>query len=416
MNPSHEISRRHLLSTAVIMAGAAMLPNELSAAPTEDIRPYKIDVPQSQLDDLKARLAMTRWPDAELVSDRSQGAQLKNVKRLVDYWRSSYDWRKLEAEINGYPQFMTNIDGVEIHFLHVRSRHAKAKPLIITHGWPGSIVEMLGVIKPLTDPTAFGGTDEDAFHIVLPTIPGYGFSGKPRELGWNRYRVAKAWSTLMLRLGYEKYLAQGGDWGAVITQAMGEKNVSGLVGLHINMPAVVPKQLPKTLTPEEQNALDSLNEFFTKGGGYAMIQATRPQTVGYALADSPVGQAAWIYEKLSAWSDSGGKPETIFTKDQILNAIMFYWITNSATSSARFYYENSDIQFGAVDITLPVGVTVFPKELYQAPRSWAEQTYHNLVYYHKADIGGHFAAFEQPELFTRELRAAFARMPVEGTP
>ena len=414
MTPLPKLTRRHLLSSAALIAGAAMLPNDLLAAPTDEIRPFKIEVPQSQLDDLKMRLAMTRWPDAELVLDQSQGAQLEDLKALVDYWQGSYDWRKVEAEINGYPQFTTNIDGVEIHFLHIRSRHADAKPLILTHGWPGSIVEMLGVIKPLTDPTFYGGTEEDAFHLILPTIPGYGFSGKPRELGWNRYRVAKAWSTLMLRLGYDRYLAQGGDWGAVITQAMGEKNVAGLVGLHINMPAVVPKVLPETLTAEEQQALDSLSEFFAKGGGYAMIQATRPQTVGYALADSPVGQAAWIYEKLSSWSDSGGKPDTVFTKDQILDAIMFYWITNSATSSARFYYENSDIQFGAVDITIPVGVTVFPKEIYQAPQSWAGQTYHNLVYYHKADKGGHFAAFEQPELFTKELRAAFSRMPVLG--
>lgn len=411
---SLKLTRRTLLAAAAVVTATTVSPIEIFAASDETIRPFAIDVPQTALDDLRRRLLETRWPDAELVDDQSQGAQLEKVRALVEYWVTKYDWRKIEARINSYPQFVTNIDGVDIHFLHIKSKHAAAKPLLITHGWPGSIVELLNIIEPLTDPTTHGGNAEDAFHLVLPSIPGYGFSGKPRELGWNRHRVAKAWSSLMLRLGYKQYLAQGGDWGAVITQAMGQRNVPGLVGLHINMPAVVPSQIPATLTPEEQKALDSLKAFFTQGGGYAMIQGTRPQTIGYALADSPVGQAAWIYEKLAAWSDSDGKPESIFSMDQMLDAIMFYWITNSATSSARFYYENSDIQFGAVDITLPVGVTVFPKEIYQAPKSWAEKTYHNLVYFNKAERGGHFAAFEQPELFTKEVRAAFRQMPVSG--
>ena len=290
----------------------------------------------------------------------------------------------------------------------MRSPHADALPLIMTHGWPGSIIELLKVIGPLTDPTAHGGRAEDAFHLVLPSLPGYGFSGKPTTPGWDRHHIARAWATLMARLGYTRYVAQGGDWGAVITQAMGQLAPTGLAGLHINMPAVVPQTLPATLSVEEQAALDAINTFFVKGSGYAHIQATRPQTIGYALADSPVGQAAWIYEKFAAWTDSGGEPERVLTMDEMIDDIMLYWLTNSATSSARLYWENADLAFYAVEIDIPVGVTVFPGEIYRAPRSWAERTYHKLVYWNEAERGGHFAAFEQPEIFTREVRAAFA--------
>jgi pimeloyl-ACP methyl ester carboxylesterase len=405
----------HRRSLIMALAGGALssyapLGTAAVSGKREDIRPFRIAVPQSALDDLRRRLNATRWPDAEVVSDTSQGVQAARLRRLVDYWRTKYDWRKVEARLNALPQFITNIDDVDIHFIHVKSKHPNALPLLMTHGWPGSVIELLKVIGPLTDPTSFGGRAEDAFHLVLPSLPGYGFSGRPRATGWGRHRVAEAWHKLMLRVGYTRYVAQGGDWGAVITQAMGNQAPKGLAGIHINMPAVVPKVLPERLSPREQEAMASLNKFFTKGAGYAQIQATRPQTLGYALADSPVGQAAWIYEKLSEWTDSGGNPETVLTRDEMLDDITVYWLTNTATSSARFYWENADLAFFAVDIEIPVGVTVFPGEIYRAPRSWAELCYRKLVYWNEVDKGGHFAAFEQPDLFAREVRAAFASL------
>lgn len=406
----HNPTRRIFLSSAGFAMAAAAMPNLAFAADTS-IRPFRIDIPQSALDDLSSRLAHTRWPDPEIVGDDSQGVRLEHIKKLVEYWRTNYDWRRVEERLNGYPQFLTTIDGVDIHFLHIRSKHPSARPLLMTHGWPGSIIEMLKIIEPLTDPTAHGGSEDDAFHLVLPSLPGYGFSGKPRQTGWDRHRVARAWDKLMHRLDYDRYLAQGGDWGAVVTQAMGELAPQGLEGIHINMPAVIPRELPKTLSADEQAAIDALKTFFTAGSGYAHIQGTRPQTIGYALADSPVGQAAWIYEKFAQWSDSGGKPETVLSYDEMLDDIMFYWLTNSATSSARFYWENADLAFYAVDISIPVGVSVFPKEIYKAPKSWAEKTYHDLRYFNETERGGHFAAFEQPEIFTREVRAAFRAMP-----
>lgn len=394
-----------VLSTALSIDAHAQAP---ATTNDSEVRPFKIAVAQSDLDELNRRLDATRWPDAETVPDASQGAQLAKVKALVDHWRHSYDWRRVEARINSYPQFVTRIDGVDIHFLHIKSKRKNALPLIMTHGWPGSIVELLDVIGPLTDPTAYGGKADDAFDLVLPSLPGYGFSGKPAEPGWGRARVARAWDTLMKRLGYTRYVAQGGDWGAVVTQEMGHQAPAGLLAIHINMPAVVPRTPPTKFSADEQAAMDSLNAFFGKGAGYAQIQASRPQTIGYALADSPVGQAAWIYEKLAAWSDSNGQPEKVLGYDRMLDDIMMYWLTNTGTSSARFYWENSDLAFFVVGIDIPVGVTVFPKEIYQAPRSWSEQAYPKLMYWNKVARGGHFAAFEQPELFAREVRSAFA--------
>lgn len=407
------MSRNFISLLLALLVGATCCRDVLAQSSDQAIRPFRIAISQAQLDDLNRRLDATRWPDAETVPNDTQGAQLARVKALTHHWRHNYDWRKVEARINAYPQFVTTIDGVDIHFLHIKSKHSNARPLIMTHGWPGSIVELLDVIGPLTDPTAHGGKAEDAFHLILPSLPGYGFSGRPTEPGWGRARVAKAWDALMKRLGYTHYLAQGGDWGAVVTQEMGRQAPAGLMAIHINMPAVVPPKLPAKLSPEEQSAMDSLNAFFGKGAGYAQIQASRPQTIGYALADSPVGQAAWIYEKLAAWSDSQGEPEKLFGYDRMLDDIMMYWLTNTATSSARFYWENSDLAFFVVGINIPVGVSVFPKEIYQAPRSWSEQAYPKLRYWKQVDRGGHFAAFEQPELFSREVRAAFAgiRMP-----
>ncbi|WP_061959244.1 epoxide hydrolase family protein [Cupriavidus pauculus] len=371
------------------------------------IVPFEIAVPQSVLDDLKSRLAHTRLPERETVGDTSQGAQLDKVRALVEHWRTRYDWRPLEARLNQYPQFKTEIDGLRIHFLHIRSQHADAVPMIMTHGWPGSIVEFLDVIDPLVNPTAHGGTDQDAFHLVLPSIPGFGFSDKPTEKGWGRQRIAKAWNTLMHRLGYTQYVAQGGDWGSVISTEMARQKVPGLNAIHVNLQFVVPHQLPATPTAEEQVAIDQVMRFATDGSYYHHLQVTRPQTIGYALADSPSGQAAWIYEKLSAWSDSNENPESVLSYDQMLDNIMFYWVTNTGASSARMYAENADLTFASVPLDIPVAVTVFPGEIYTPPRHWCEQTYSKMFYWNRAPKGGHFAAFEQPKIFVEELRAAF---------
>jgi pimeloyl-ACP methyl ester carboxylesterase len=408
------LSRRGLLQTAGALALALGTPEAFAASLSGPaISPFRIDVAQKDLDDLKHRLDATRWPDPETVPDPSQGAQLAKMKALVDYWRNRYDWRRLEARLNGYPQFKTEIDGLGIHFLHVRSPHPDALPLIMTHGWPGSIVEFLETIDPLVNPTAHGGEAKDAFHVVLPSIPGYGFSDKPTTTGWNRHRIARAWDILMHRLGYRRYVAQGGDWGSVITTEMGRIRPQGLAAIHVNLPFVVPNPLPEHPTPEEQRTIDQVHRFGTEGSAYFQIQATRPETIGYALADSPVGQAAWIYEKLAAWSDSGGRPESVFTDDQMLDDIMFYWITNSAASSARMYAENADLTFQAVPVDIPVAVSVFPGEIFTPPKAWAERSFSTLIYWHKAARGGHYAAFEQPRLFVAELRAAFAaiRLP-----
>jgi pimeloyl-ACP methyl ester carboxylesterase len=393
-------------------------------AATDDtsIRPFRVHVPDAALQDLRDRLARTRWPERETVTDRSQGATLAKMQDLVSYWRTSYDWRRAEAKLNALPQFVTTIDGVPIHFIHVRSRHRNALPLIITHGWPGSVFELLSVIGPLTDPTAYGGRAEDAFDVVMPSMPGYGFSGQPTEPGWTPEHIARAWDVLMKRLGYTHYVAQGGDWGAVIADKMAAQRPPGLLGIHVNMPATVPPDIaktlqagdppPATLSADERLAYEALENLYKKGSGYALMMVTRPQTLAYSLADSPVGLAAWFYDKFSDWTDSNGDPELVLTKDQMLDDITLYWLTNTGGSSARLYWENNANNFNAVDISLPAAITVFPGEISRAPKSWAQRAYHNLIYFHEADRGGHFAAWEQPKLFSEELRAAFR--PLRG--
>ncbi len=383
-----------------------------------EIRPFRVEIPDEALTDLRNRVAATRWPDRETVTDQSQGVPLAKLQELVRYWGSDYDWRKAEATLNSLPQFKTEIDGLDIHFLHVRSPHPDALPLIMTHGWPGSVLELLKVVGPLTDPTAHGGRAEDAFHLVLPSMPGYGFSGKPRTSGWDPDHIARAWPELMARLGYQHYVSQGGDWGAVISDKMASQAPPGLIAIHINMPATVPQDVaraladgdpaPAGLTDAEKTAFDQLAKLYAKGSGYSAMMVTRPQTLGYGLADSPAGLAAWFYDKFADWTYTGGEPERELTKDEMLDDISLYWLTNTATSSAQLYWENNANNFNAVDISLPAAVTVFPGEIYRAPRSWAESSYHNLIYFHEADKGGHFAAWEQPGVFAQEVRAAFS--------
>jgi pimeloyl-ACP methyl ester carboxylesterase len=396
--------------------------------PTGDttIRPFKIQVPQAVLDDLRRRIAATRWPDKETVDDRSQGAQLAKLQELVQYWGSGYDWRKVEARLNALPQFTTNIDGVDIHFIHVRSRHKNALPVIITHGWPGSIIEQLKVIGPLTDPTAHGGSAEDAFDVVIPSLPGYGFSGKPTVTGWDPDHIARAWAELMKRLGCTRYVAQGGDWGTPISSAMARQAAPGLLGIHINLPATVPPEvaaalggaapLPANLTDKERAVVDALMAYGKSGNAaYFTMLTARPQTVGYGATDSPAGLAAWVlvHPGFAQWT-YGADPHTSPTKDDVLDNITLYWLTNTATSAARLYWENgargSVIVAAAQktsEISLPVAITVFPEDVYRPPETWARRAYPNLIYFHEVDKGGHFAAWEQPELFAAELRAAF---------
>lgn len=388
----------------------------------ESIRPFRIHVDQSQLDDLKRRIAETRWPDRETVGDISQGIQLARVQDLVRYWGTDYDWRKAEDQLNALPQFITTIDGVDIQFIHVRSRYPNALPVILTHGWPGSIFEFIKTIGPLTDPTAYGGKPEDAFDVIIPSIPGYGFSGRPTDQGWGPDRVARAWDVLVKRLGYTHYVSQGGDHGSVISDALARQAPKGLLAIHLNMPATVPGDLmrainngdaaPAGLSPAEKGAYDSLSAFFGRNAAYGAMMVTRPQTIGYSLSDSPSGLASWIYEKFVQWSDSDGVPERVLTRDEMLNDITLYWLTNTGASSSRFYWENNNNNFSSEaqktkDIKIPVGITVFQKEIYKAPESWSRQAYPSLVYYHQVERGGHFAAWEQPQLFAQELRAAF---------
>jgi pimeloyl-ACP methyl ester carboxylesterase len=386
-------------------------------ASNQNIRPFNVNVPEKALVDLRQRIAATRWPDREAVTDRSQGAQLAKIQALVRYWGTDYDWRKAEAKLNALPQFVTKIDGLDIHFIHVRSRHPNALPLIMTHGWPGSIFELLKVVGPLTDPTAHGGRAEDAFDLVLPSMPGYGFSSKPQSTGWNPDRIGRAWDELMGRLGYKHYVAQGGDWGSVIADKLARQAPPGLLGIHVNMPATVPPEIanvlasggpaPAGLSPEEKVAFDGMDALYKKGSGYALMMVTRPQTLGYSLADSPVGLASWFYDKFADWTHSGGEPEKALTRDEMLDDITLYWLTNTGTSSAQLYWENNANNFNAVDISIPAAVTVFPGEIYRAPKSWAQRAYHKLIYFHEVDKGGHFAAWEQPELLSAEIREAF---------
>ncbi len=415
---SHVPTRRSVMTAAIAAGTLGLLPSASRAAEADNsIRPFRIAVPDEVLIDLRNRLAMTRWPDRETVLDSSQGVELATIQPLINYWATDYNWRKVEARLNSLPQFVTQIDGLDIQFAHIRSPHENALPLVMTHGWPGSIIELLKVVAPLTDPTAHGGRAEDAFHLVLPSMPGYGFSGKPQSTGWGPERIARAWAELMGRLGYERYVSQGGDWGSVVSDVMARQAPKGLIGIHVNMPATVPPDVaraladgdaaPAGLSVAEQAAFDQLNKFYKLGCGYSAMMVTRPQTVGYGLTDSPVGLAAWIYDKFAAWTYTGGDPERELSKDDMLDDITLYWVTNTAVSSARLYWENNANNFNAVDVSIPAAVTVFPGEIYRAPRSWCEQSYHNLIYWNEVDKGGHFAAWEQPELFSAELRAAF---------
>ncbi|MCW6003300.1 epoxide hydrolase [Micromonospora sp. CPCC 205371] len=372
--------------------------------------PFRLSISDSTLRDLQRRLAATRFPERETVHDGSQGVQLDRMRGLVDWWRTRYDWRRLETRLNAFGQFRTQIDGLGIHFLHVRSRHTGAIPVVLTHGWPGSVVEFLDVIRPLTDPTAFGGSAADAFHIVVPSLPGFGFSDKPTATGWNVERIARAWAQLMTRLGYRRWLAQGGDFGGSVTHELAKLGPAGLAGIHLNFFPVFQPPVSDPPTPEEQEALAKLQRFFNDGAGFVYQQSTRPQTVGYGLTDSPAGQAAWILEKFVEWSDSDGRPEQVIGTDRILDDIMLYWLSGTAASSARIYWEDARAAATGDEFAVPVGFTVFPGEIVPTPRVWAERVYQSqLVYFNKVDRGGHFAAFEQPEIFTEEVRR-FARL------
>lgn len=414
-------TRRELLAAAAAAGALSLLPKTLRAAAGSDpIRPFMINIPQTEIDELRRRIAATRLPDPETVDDRSQGIKLASLREIVRYWGTEYNWRRAEQKLNALPQFITEIDGLDIHFIQVKSRHANALPLIITHGWPGSVIEQLKVIGPLTDPTAHGGQAEDAFDVVIPSMPGYGFSGKPTGTGWNPERIARAWAELMQRLGYTRYVAQGGDWGSPVSSAMARQAPAGLLGIHINLPATIPPEVaaalaagrpaPAGLSEKERAAFDSLDTFFRKYRAYGAIMGTRPQAIGYSLADSPAGLAAWILDY------NNGEPERVLDRDDVLDNITLYWLTNTGTSAARLYWETSgqSVILAAAqktsDISLPVAITVFPGEVYRAPETWARRAYRNLIYFNEVDKGGHFAAWEQPELFAAELRAAFRQL------
>ncbi|WP_415854912.1 epoxide hydrolase family protein [Sinomonas sp. G460-2] len=369
------------------------------------IRPFAVAISDADIDDLKSRLARTRWPDPETVPDWSQGVRLENAKMLVRYWEHDYDWRRFEASLNGYPQFLTEIDGLDIHFIHVTSPHPSAMPLILTHGWPSSIVDFLKLIDPLTDPVAHGGHAEDAFHVVIPSLPGFGFSGKPTTTGWNVDRIARAWAKLMHHLGYTRWAAQGGDWGSVVTTTLGKMQPEGLTGIHLNTPYAFPETMPENLSPDEQHALDTLALYSGPLGGSNHLQGTMPETPGFALADSPAGQAAWIYEKFQSKTDNQGLAEDAIALDDILDTISLYWFTNTAASSARIYWENRAATMAGPTLALPVAVTVFPRDIPLPPRTWIEDKYTNLIHYGEAEKGGHFAALEQPEILIDEIRA-----------
>jgi pimeloyl-ACP methyl ester carboxylesterase len=374
----------------------------------DEISPFRVDVPDADLDDLRDRLRRTRWPEPETVQDWSQGCPLTYVQDVCRYWADDYDWRATEARLNGLAQYRTTIDGLGIHFLHVRSPEPSAFPVVITHGWPGSVVEFLKAIGPLTDPVAHGGEAGDAFHVVCPSLPGYGFSDKPTAPGWGVPRIAAAWAELMARLGYDRYGAQGGDWGGAVTTALGLADPDHCAGVHVNMPVVPPDRSTfDDLTPQEQDVLAARKHYRDWDSGYSKEQSTRPQTIGYALADSPSGQAAWILEKFWAWTDCDGHPEHVLTRDEMLDNIMLYWLPGTAASSARLYWESFARMTAAAPVPVPAGISLFPKEIMRTSRRWAERRYADIRYWNELDRGGHFAAFEQPELFVDEVRAFF---------
>jgi pimeloyl-ACP methyl ester carboxylesterase len=429
---SEEINedRRRFVSTAALSVAAAgafsLLPGQPATAAADDrVRPFHVNIPEEQLLDLRRRVKSTRWPDKETVTDPSQGVQLATIQQLAHYWQTGHDWRKVEARLNAVPQFITEIDGLDIHFIHVRSKHKDALPLIVTHGWPGSIIEQLKIIDPLTNPTAHGGGASEAFDVVIPSLPGHGFSGKPTAPGWTPVTIARAWATLMQRLGYTRYVAQGGDWGNAVSEVMALQQPAGLLGIHTNMAATVPPDVSKALSVggpppaglvgDEKHAWDQLDDFYRHGLAYAQEMSNRPQTL-YGIADSPVGLAAWMldhdirsYGMISRVFD--GKTEGL-TRDDVLDNVTLYWVTNTAISSARLYWDTAQIStgggfFDVRGVKIPVAVSAFPDEIYAAPRSWAERAYPKLIYYNKLDKGGHFAAWEQPQLFCGEMRAAF---------
>jgi pimeloyl-ACP methyl ester carboxylesterase len=433
---SRALTRRAMLAASVVasavggfFAGGAHAQAEVGAgAPA--VRPFRVKVPEADLVDLRRRILATRWPEKETVPDESQGVPLAMIRELARYWATDYDWRKCEAKLNARPQFITDIDGLDIHFIHVRSKHENALPLIVTHGWPGSVIEQLKIIDPLTNPTAHGGSASDAFDVVIPSIPGYGFSGRPTTTGWDPAHIARAWIVLMKRLGYTRFVAQGGDVGAIISHAMARQAPPELLGIHVNFPGTIPPDIsqalqsgeppPSGLSADERRAYEQVRDFRAKHFAYAAMMATRPQTL-YGIADSPVGLAAWIldhgdgYDQPAATITSAVLGRTInghaagdVTRDDVLDDITLYWLTNTGMSAARFYWENKGVSaLGAANVSIPTAVSVFPGELYQAPRSWTERAYSKLIYYNKLDKGGHFAAWEQPALFSQELRAAF---------
>ena len=409
---------------ALLAAQTESPPKELAMADNTEIRPFRFEAPQTDLVDLQRRVSATKWPDREQVSDASQGVQLSTIQKLAQYWATQHDWRKCEAKINAVPNFITEIDGLDIHFMHIRSKHENALPMIVTHGWPGSFIEQMKIFAPLTDATAHGGTAADAFHLVIPSLPGYGFSGKPTAPGWNPVSIAKAWATLMQRLGYTRYVAQGGDWGNAISEVMALQQPPGLLGIHTNMAATVPPDVSKALalggpppaglSPEEKHAYEQLDEFFKNGLGYAIEMNNRPQTL-YGIVDSPVGLAAWMidhdirsYQMIARVFD--GKPEGL-TRDDVLDNVTLYWLTNTAISSARLYWDTRHNLtggfFDARGVTIPVAVSAFAEEIYQAPKSWAEKAYPKLIHYNSIPKGTHFAAWEQTDIFVSEMRASF---------